>query len=248
MPGSRPSEGAAEAIRRLIDGIDPQKLGAEMHAAVRELYPICRSITGEGLRRSLRMLQRIAPLELHEVPTGTPVFDWRSRESGTCGERGSSAPDGEVVVDTERLNLHVLNYSVPFSGKVPLEELAEAPPLAAGTALAGSLPHQLLPRRLGILPEPRAACESSAGRIRRAHRHEPDRGITDVWRARPAGRDLRRCSHLDSLLPSLARQRQPLGHGTGCHAGPPPARNAPSITRTASSSYRGPSAPSPGWR
>ena len=56
MPRSRPSDGAAEAIRRLIDGIDAEALGAEMHAAVRELYPICRSITGDGLRRSLRLL------------------------------------------------------------------------------------------------------------------------------------------------------------------------------------------------
>jgi len=123
MPGSRPSEGAAEAIRRLIDGIDPQKLGAEMHAAVRELYPICRSITGEGLRRSLHMLQRIAPLELHEVPTGTPVFDWQVPREWTLRRARLIGPDGEVVVDTERLNLHVLNYSAPFSGRVPLEEL-----------------------------------------------------------------------------------------------------------------------------
>ncbi len=50
--------------------------GAAMHALIRELYPICRSITGEGLRTTLRHLQTLAPLEMHEVPTGTPVLDW----------------------------------------------------------------------------------------------------------------------------------------------------------------------------
>ena len=71
-----PRDGAADPIRQLLDGLDPQSVGAEMHALVRELFPICRSITGEGLRESLRILKRVTPLVLHEVPTGTPVFDW----------------------------------------------------------------------------------------------------------------------------------------------------------------------------
>jgi aminopeptidase-like protein len=47
-----------------------------MHALVRKLHPICRNITGKGLRRTLHNLQHIAPPELHEVPSGTAVFDW----------------------------------------------------------------------------------------------------------------------------------------------------------------------------
>jgi aminopeptidase-like protein len=114
---------AAADLRRAADSLDQRALGAEMHAAVRELYPICRSITGEGLRRSLRILQRIAPLELHEVPTGTQVFDWTVPREWTFRSARLMAPDGEVVLDAARLNLHVLNYSAPFKGRVPLEEL-----------------------------------------------------------------------------------------------------------------------------
>jgi len=116
---------AAVDLRRAVDSLDEHGLGAQMHAAVRELYPICRSITGEGLRRSLRILQRIAPLELREVPTGTQVFDWTVPKEWTFRSARLIGPDGEVVLDAARLNLHVLNYSAPFKGRVPLEELQE---------------------------------------------------------------------------------------------------------------------------
>ena len=117
------SDGAAEHIRPLIDKLDPEATGAEMHALIRELYPICRSITGDGVRRSLRILRRIAPLTLHEVPTGTVVFDWVVPREWNLRKARLVGPDGEVVVDADRLNLHVLNYSVPFRGKVRLAEL-----------------------------------------------------------------------------------------------------------------------------
>jgi aminopeptidase-like protein len=74
--GQRPPDGIAADLRRIADGFDPVAAGEERHALVHERYPICRNITGEGLRRSPRILQRIAPLELHEVPSGTAVFDW----------------------------------------------------------------------------------------------------------------------------------------------------------------------------
>jgi aminopeptidase-like protein len=109
-------------MRRAADSLDA-RVGAEMHAAVRELYPICRSITGEGLRQSLRILRRIAPLELREVPTGTQVFDWTIPREWTFRSARLTGPDGEVIVDAARLNLHLLNYSAPFRAKVPLEEL-----------------------------------------------------------------------------------------------------------------------------
>lgn len=110
-------------IREVVDALDPQTAGAEMHAIIRELYPICRSITGEGLRRSLRVLQRVAPLTLHEVATGTAVFDWTVPREWNLTAARLSGPDGEVIVDADRMNLHVLNYSAPFRGKVRLEEL-----------------------------------------------------------------------------------------------------------------------------
>jgi aminopeptidase-like protein len=114
---------AAEKLRRAADDLDAAAVGAELHAAVRELYPICRSITGDGVRRSLRLLQRIAPLELREVPTGTRVFDWVVPREWTFRSARLMGPSGEVVLDAGKLNLHVLNYSEPFRGRVTLDEL-----------------------------------------------------------------------------------------------------------------------------
>jgi aminopeptidase-like protein len=124
-PNSRTSQahGAAASVRRLIDAGEAEALGAEMHLAIRELYPICRSIAGPGLRRSLGMLQRIAPLELREVPSGKQVFDWTVPREWTLRSARLSGPDGELIADADRLNLHVLNYSIPFRGKVELDEL-----------------------------------------------------------------------------------------------------------------------------
>jgi aminopeptidase-like protein len=149
----------AEGIRELIDEIDPASAGAQMHALVRELYPLGRSITGDGLRQSLRILQRLAPLTLHEVPTGTPVLDWVvPREWNLRGAR-LRGPDGEVVLDAERLNLHVLGYSVPFRGQVPLEELQDH---------LHSLPEQpnLVPYRTSYYRDDWGFCLSHAQRAR----------------------------------------------------------------------------------
>jgi aminopeptidase-like protein len=121
--GRRAGIDAALEIGRLAGSLDADRLGGEMHALVRELYPVCRSITGEGLRLSLRTLGRLAPLELHEVPSGTQVFDWVVPKEWNLRAARLTAPDGTVIADADRLNLHVLNYSVPFRGKVPLEEL-----------------------------------------------------------------------------------------------------------------------------
>jgi aminopeptidase-like protein len=118
-----PSDGAAERIRELVESLDPRTVGAEMHALVRDLYPICRSITGDGVRDSLRMLQRLTPITLREVPTGTAVFDWVVPREWNLRAARLVGPDGDVIVDSDRLNLHVLNYSVPFRGRVSLEEL-----------------------------------------------------------------------------------------------------------------------------
>lgn len=117
------SDGAAEDLRQLADGLDAEAVGEEMHALVRELYPISRSITGDGLRASLRILQRVAPLELHEVPTGTAVFDWVVPKEWNLRAARLTAPDGTVVADAARSNLEVLNYSAPFRGRVGRDEL-----------------------------------------------------------------------------------------------------------------------------
>jgi aminopeptidase-like protein len=116
-------DGAAEELRALVEGLDVKALGESLSATIAELYPICRSITGDGLRASLRILQRTAPLTLHEVPSGTAVFDWVVPREWNLKRARLTGPDGTVLVDTAASSLHVLNYSVPFQGSVSLEEL-----------------------------------------------------------------------------------------------------------------------------
>ena len=98
-------------------------MGHEMHALVAELYPICRSITGDGLRETLRRLQRFVPLTMHEVPTGTPVFDWIVPPEWNIQDAFVKNSRGERVIDFQKSNLHVVNYSVPVHEKMSLGEL-----------------------------------------------------------------------------------------------------------------------------
>jgi aminopeptidase-like protein len=103
--------------------VNPLTEGAESYALVESLYPICRSITGGGVRQSLCLLQDTVPLELHEVPTGTRVFDWTVPKEWNIRDAYIKNSTGERVVDFQRSNLHVLNYSIPVHQTVSLEEL-----------------------------------------------------------------------------------------------------------------------------
>jgi len=102
---------------------DAPSPGAAMHALVRELYPICRSITGDGLRRTLARLGQEIPLALHEVPTGTRVFDWTVPREWNIRDAYVKNAAGERVIDFRAHNLHVVNYSVPVHRKMTLAEL-----------------------------------------------------------------------------------------------------------------------------
>jgi aminopeptidase-like protein len=107
-------------LQRVVDGADAGPAMREMIAA---LYPICRSITGEGFRETLRGIRRYLPLEIHEVPSGTPVFDWTVPREWNIRDAYIAAPDGTRVVDFKRSNLHVMSYSVPVKARMRLEEL-----------------------------------------------------------------------------------------------------------------------------
>src|SRR5262245_32065998 len=100
-------------IRDLLKSWDAQKEGAEVYEIVSALYPFCRSITGDGLRRSLRTLQKYVPLSTHEVPTGTQVFDWSVPKEWNIRDAYIKDSNGKKVVDLQKCNLHVVNYSVP---------------------------------------------------------------------------------------------------------------------------------------
>jgi len=94
-----------------------------MHALAGRLFPICRSITGEGVRRSLRMLGEMIPLELHEVPSGTRVFDWTVPQEWNVRDAYVANARGERVIDFRRHNLHVVQYSTPVRTRMTLDDL-----------------------------------------------------------------------------------------------------------------------------
>ncbi|MDQ7810411.1 DUF4910 domain-containing protein [Amycolatopsis sp. A133] len=101
------------------------RTGADLHALVERLYPICRSITGDGVRQTLDIIGEHIALERHEVPTGTAVLDWTIPQEWNIRDAYVAAPDGSRVIDFQELNLHVVGYSVPVSRRMPLSELRE---------------------------------------------------------------------------------------------------------------------------
>ncbi len=103
--------------------LTPADAGQRMYALIEELYPICRSITGNGLRETLRRLQTHVPLQIHEVPSGAEVFDWVVPREWNIRDAYVKNSRGQRVIDFRKHNLHVVNYSVPYRGKVSLEEL-----------------------------------------------------------------------------------------------------------------------------
>ncbi len=97
--------------------------GEAMMSLIQRLYPICRSITGDGLRQTLRIIAEHVPLELSEVPSGTQAFDWTVPLEWNLNRATLTAPDGRVIADTRVHNLHVLNYSAPIRTALPLADL-----------------------------------------------------------------------------------------------------------------------------
>ena len=108
---------------RVSDMTDAGEIGRDMHQLVAELYPICRSITGNGLRETLRRVQKHIPLTLHEVPSGTPVFDWTVPKEWNINDAWVKNGQGERVIDFQQSNLHVVGYSVPVRRRVSASEL-----------------------------------------------------------------------------------------------------------------------------
>ena len=103
--------------------LDPETAGREMHALIESLFPICRSLTGPGVRQTLAVLQQHIPLEIREVPTGTRVLDWTIPREWTIRDAWIKNAAGERVVDFRRSNLHVVGYSMPVHRRLSLAEL-----------------------------------------------------------------------------------------------------------------------------
>ncbi len=113
------------SIHQLLATFDAASAGREMYAFVEKAFPICRSLTGDGVRETLRLIGETIPLAVHEVPTGTPVLDWTVPKEWNVREAWVKDPAGRKVVDFAHHNLHLLGYSVPVHRKMQLAELEE---------------------------------------------------------------------------------------------------------------------------
>jgi aminopeptidase-like protein len=109
----------------MLDRLDDPEVGPILHGLAAELYPICRSITGAGVRETLARLQRKVDLRITETPSGTSVFDWTIPREWTIRDAYVKNAGGERVIDFRRNNLHVVGYSTPVHAWMPLGELKE---------------------------------------------------------------------------------------------------------------------------
>ena len=114
---------AHAGIASLRNNLDRAALGAELHDRIRRLYPICRSITGDGVRETLRILHEEIDVHVQEIPTGTRVFDWVIPKEWNIKDAYIKTSDGVRIVDFNQSNLHVVNYSVPVHEVMTLSEL-----------------------------------------------------------------------------------------------------------------------------
>lgn len=100
--------------------------GAEIYKIAAELFPICRSITGNGVRETFRILKKYVPmLSVEEIPSGTQVFDWEVPKEWNISEGYIENSRGERVIDFCENNLHIMGYSVPVDRYVSLDELKQ---------------------------------------------------------------------------------------------------------------------------
>lgn len=109
----------------LESSINAGDVGQEIYSLIVRLFPICRSITGNGIRQTLKIIKEHIPLEIHEVPSGTQVFDWTVPKEWNISDAYVKNSKGEKVIDFHKSNLHVLNYSIQVHKTISLKELKE---------------------------------------------------------------------------------------------------------------------------
>jgi aminopeptidase-like protein len=98
-------------------------VGHAMFELIEQLYPICRSLTGDGVRKTLQIVSGLVALEIHDVPTGMPVLDWSVPREWNIRDAYVADPSGHRVIDFRRHNLHVVSYSTPVRARMSLSEL-----------------------------------------------------------------------------------------------------------------------------
>src|SRR5687767_2856794 len=99
--------------------------GRDMVELMERLYPLCRSLTGDGVRGTLDLIEEQIQLERTEVPSGTQVYDWTLPREWNIRGAWLAGPSGERIVDFADSNLHVLGYSVPVRERMALTELRD---------------------------------------------------------------------------------------------------------------------------
>ena len=99
--------------------------GETAYALMQRLFPLCRSLTGAGVRATFDILSEHIPITRTEVPTGTQVFDWTVPDEWNIRDAYVAAPDGTRVIDFRESSLHVVSYSEPVRATIPLEQLRE---------------------------------------------------------------------------------------------------------------------------
>ena len=103
-----------------------EEIGHEMYGWAVDLFPINRSLSGDGVRQTLQYIKNIIPeLEVNEVPSGTKCFDWTIPQEWNCNDGYIIDPDGNKICDFKTNNLHIVGYSTPIDSEIELEELIE---------------------------------------------------------------------------------------------------------------------------
>lgn len=109
----------------VLNKVEISTIGRQIYELICELYPICRSITGRGVRDSLRIIGKRIPLEVTEVPTGAQVLDWVVPNEWNIVDAYVKDPSGRKIIDFQQSNLHVVSYSAPVRQMMSLSELKQ---------------------------------------------------------------------------------------------------------------------------
>ena len=102
-----------------------KETGQSMYSLAERLFPICRSITGNGVRKTLSIIQEKIPIIQKEIASGTKVFDWTVPDEWNIKDAYVKDEKGNRIIDFRKSNLHIVGYSIPFKGKLSLKELKE---------------------------------------------------------------------------------------------------------------------------